>query len=60
MTSEEFEAFLSELDVWIETEDHRHTCIGYSEGQPCCLDEYGHWDEKPFRHWMRSKLVTEI
>ena len=28
-----------ELDEWLETTEHKYQCIGYSEGQCCCLDK---------------------
>jgi hypothetical protein len=27
------------LAAWLETTDHLYDCIGYSEGQACCLDK---------------------
>lgn len=27
------------LDEWVETDEHRYNCIGFSEGTGCCIDK---------------------
>lgn len=34
------EAFEKELDVWLDSDGHRFSCIGFNEGQLCCLEKY--------------------
>jgi hypothetical protein len=31
--------FINDLDEWLKTDEHLLDCIGYSEGQACCLDK---------------------
>lgn len=39
MTFERFCALTREEQlVWLDSDDHLYNCIGYSEGQQCCLD----------------------
>lgn len=34
------------LEAWVMTTDHLYDCIGYSEGQECCLEKLLDQQEK--------------
>lgn len=37
-TSRKIEEFEKKLDEWLQTKEHKYQCIGYNEGQQCCLE----------------------
>jgi hypothetical protein len=41
------------LSQWLATDDHLFQCIGYSEGQECCLDKTAILD-------ILDKMITEV
>lgn len=54
---------VEELDIWLEGDDHRHSCIGVSESQPCCLDKVDiHGNPMPGRVFIEAlirEMITE-
>ena len=33
------EKWEKELDIWLESDEHKFNCASYNEGQYCCLDK---------------------
>jgi len=49
------------LDKWLEGKEHKYSCMAYSEGQFCCLDEEeGALSGGKGRIWVKSFLIKAL
>lgn len=53
-TSQQEEGWEKKLDKWLDTEEHLHDCIGYSEGMACCMDKTSNGVEKEGRKFIKN------